>query len=84
MIRKASEGEEVVSARGSKPVARLVSVAEVKGKRRPGSLKGSLRVGPEKTVSRYFAEFSSILTNRPSVRSLRTLEIGKTWLWLTT
>ena len=47
LIRKASEGEEVVIARGSKPVARLVPVGEVKGKRRPGSLKGSLRVGPE-------------------------------------
>jgi len=47
LIRKASEGEDVVIARGSKPVARLVPVGEVKGKRRPGSLKGRLRVGPE-------------------------------------
>lgn len=47
LIRKACEGEEVVIARGSKPVARLVAAGEVKGKRRPGSLKGSLRVGPE-------------------------------------
>ena len=47
LIQKVSEGEEVVIARGSKPVARLVSVGEVKGKRLPGSLRGSLRVGPE-------------------------------------
>ena len=47
LIRKASAGEEVGIARGSKPVARLVPVGEVKGKRRPGSLKGRLRVGPE-------------------------------------
>jgi prevent-host-death family protein len=47
LIRIASEGEEVVIARGSKPVARLVAVGEVRGKRRPGSLRGSLRVGPE-------------------------------------
>ncbi|MFY9751711.1 MAG: type II toxin-antitoxin system Phd/YefM family antitoxin [Candidatus Acidiferrales bacterium] len=47
LIEKASEGEEVIIARGSKPVARLVPVGEVKGKRRPGSLKGQLRVGPE-------------------------------------
>lgn len=47
LIRKACEGEEVLITRGSKPVARLVAVAEAKGKRRPGSLKGSLRVGPE-------------------------------------
>ena len=47
LIEKASEGEEVIIARGSKPVARLVPVGEVKGKRQPGSLKGKLRVGPE-------------------------------------
>ena len=47
LIQKVSEGEEVVIARGSKPVARLVPVGEVKGKRQPGSLKGALRVGPE-------------------------------------
>jgi antitoxin (DNA-binding transcriptional repressor) of toxin-antitoxin stability system len=34
-------------ARGAKPVARLVAVGEVKGKRTPGSLKGTLRVGPD-------------------------------------
>jgi prevent-host-death family protein len=47
LIAKASEGEEVIIARGSKPVARLVPVGEVKGKRQPGSWKGKLRVGPE-------------------------------------
>ena len=44
LIKKASEGEEVIIARGSKPVARLVPVGEIKGKRQPGSLKGKLRV----------------------------------------
>jgi prevent-host-death family protein len=47
LIKKVSEGQEVIIARGSKPVARLVAVGEVKGKRRPGSLKGKLRVGHE-------------------------------------
>jgi prevent-host-death family protein len=46
LSEKASEGEEVIIARGSKPVARLVPVGEVRGKRQPGSLKGRLRVGP--------------------------------------
>jgi prevent-host-death family protein len=47
LIKKASAGEEVIIARGSKPVARLVPVGEVRGKRQPGSLKGKLRVGRE-------------------------------------
>jgi prevent-host-death family protein len=47
LIEQASEGEEVIIARASKPVARLVPVGEVKGKRQPGSLKGKLQVGPE-------------------------------------
>jgi prevent-host-death family protein len=47
LLKKASNGEEIIIARGSKPVARLVPVGEVKGKRQPGSLKGQLQVGPE-------------------------------------
>ena len=47
LIQKAAEGEEVIIARGSKPVARLVPLGEIKGKRQPGSLKGKLSVGPE-------------------------------------
>ena len=47
LIKKASEGEEVIIARGAKPVARLVPVGEVKGKRQPGSLKGKLHVAAE-------------------------------------
>jgi prevent-host-death family protein len=39
LIQKAAAGEEVMIARGAKPVARLVAVGEVKGKRTPGSLK---------------------------------------------
>jgi prevent-host-death family protein len=47
LIRKSSQGEEVIIARGTKPVSRLVPVGEVKGKRQPGSLKDKSRVGPE-------------------------------------
>ncbi len=47
LIKKASKGEEVVIARGSKPVAKLVAIGEVRGKRQPGSLKGKLHVGRE-------------------------------------
>ncbi len=47
LIKKASAGEEIIIARGDKPVARLVPFGESKGQRQPGSLKGKLRVGPE-------------------------------------
>jgi prevent-host-death family protein len=47
LIQRASGGEEVIIARGSKPVAGLVPIGEVKGKRQPGSLKGKLLVGRE-------------------------------------
>ncbi len=47
LIERASEGEEIIIARGSKPVAKLVPLGAVKGKRQPGSLKGKLEIGPE-------------------------------------
>ncbi len=47
LIRKALAGADVVIARGSKPVVRLVPVIVTKRKRVPGSLKGRLHVGPE-------------------------------------
>jgi prevent-host-death family protein len=47
LIERASAGEEIIIARGSKPVARLVPVGAVKGKRQPGSLNGKLEIGPE-------------------------------------
>jgi prevent-host-death family protein len=45
LIKKVSAGEEVIIARGDKPVARLVPITDAKGKRKPGLLKGKLRVG---------------------------------------
>jgi prevent-host-death family protein len=47
LIQKVAAGEEVIIARGAKPVARLVPIGEVKGKRQPGALKGTLLVGPD-------------------------------------
>ena len=47
LIKKASEGEEVIIACGSKHVARLVAIAEAKKKRQPGSMKGKFSIGPE-------------------------------------
>jgi antitoxin (DNA-binding transcriptional repressor) of toxin-antitoxin stability system len=39
----AAAGEEIIIARGSKPVAKLVALGEIKGKRQPGSMKGKLQ-----------------------------------------
>lgn len=47
LLQRASDGEEIIISRGSKRVARLVPVGEIRGKRRPGSLKGRLVVNPE-------------------------------------
>jgi prevent-host-death family protein len=47
LIEEACQGEEVVIARGPKPVVRLVPIADVKGRRQPGALRGKLRVGAE-------------------------------------
>jgi prevent-host-death family protein len=47
LIEAACQGEEVVIARGPEPVVRLVPIADVKGRRQPGALRGKLRVGPE-------------------------------------
>lgn len=47
LIEKACSGEEVVIARGDKPVVKLVAIKEEGKKRVPGRLKGKLHVGPE-------------------------------------
>jgi prevent-host-death family protein len=47
LIKKACEGEEIVISRGSIPVVRLVPIKRPQGKRRLGTLKGKLKVGPE-------------------------------------
>jgi prevent-host-death family protein len=47
LIKRACRGEEVVIARGSEPLVRLVPIADAKGNRKPGALKGKLKVGPE-------------------------------------
>jgi prevent-host-death family protein len=47
LIERACDGEEIIIARGSEPVARLVPLSDRKGRRQPGSLKGKLHVGPE-------------------------------------
>lgn len=47
LIEQACQGEEIVIARGPKPVVRLVPVTDEKGRRKSGALRGKLDVGPE-------------------------------------
>jgi prevent-host-death family protein len=47
LIERACRGEEIVIARGKTPVVRLVAIADKKGQRKPGALRGKLKVGPE-------------------------------------
>jgi len=47
LIEKACRGEDVVIARGSKPVVRLVAIEDALGNRKPGMLKGKIHIGPE-------------------------------------
>jgi prevent-host-death family protein len=47
LIEEACQGEEIVIARGPKPVVRLVPIADAKGRRQPGALRGKFHVGPE-------------------------------------
>jgi prevent-host-death family protein len=46
LIEKVCRGEEVIIARGSKPVARLVAIVDARGHRKPGALKGKIHIGP--------------------------------------
>ena len=45
LIERVKAGEEVIIAKAGKPVARLVPVALVRAIRKPGALKGRIRVG---------------------------------------
>ena len=48
LVARAEAGEEIVLARGKDPVARIVPVAaRPKPRRKFGSLKGKIKIGPE-------------------------------------
>jgi prevent-host-death family protein len=47
LIEQACQGEDIVIARGSEPVVRLVAIQSPKGDRKPGALKGKIHLGPE-------------------------------------
>ena len=47
LLAAAEAGEDVVIARDGKPVVRLVPVQEPTRKRKPGSFKGQIWIGPD-------------------------------------
>ena len=47
LIEKACQGEEIIIARGKQPVVRLVAIEDKRGDRKPGALKGKIKIGPE-------------------------------------
>jgi prevent-host-death family protein len=47
LIEDACQGEEIIIARGTKPMVRLVPVSNPRGERKPGRLKGKFELGPE-------------------------------------
>jgi prevent-host-death family protein len=46
LVARAEAGEEIIIARGNKPVAKLVPIAP-KPKRVFGSMRGQFKIGPE-------------------------------------
>jgi prevent-host-death family protein len=42
LIERACQGEEIIIARGKKPVVRLVAISAIPRKREPGRLKGKI------------------------------------------
>ena len=58
LIERVRAGEEIVIAKAGKPVARLVPVVQAGVVRKPGSLRGRIRIGrnfnaplPEKVIA---------------------------------
>jgi prevent-host-death family protein len=47
LLREAENGEEVIIARGKKPVAKLVALTNRRKKRVPGSFKGKIWYAPD-------------------------------------
>ena len=47
LIARAEAGEEIIIARGDRPVVRLTPVAKGKPKREPGALKGKINLPDE-------------------------------------
>lgn len=47
LVERAAAGEEIVIARGGRPVARLVPLAPARGPRKPGAYRGEMWIAPD-------------------------------------
>ena len=47
LIQQACHGEDVVMMHGTIPVVRVFPVGQIRGRRKPGALRGKLHVSPE-------------------------------------
>jgi prevent-host-death family protein len=47
LVERAAAGEEIVIGKAGKPVARLVPYKEEPSRRKPGSMKGKIRIAPD-------------------------------------
>ena len=62
LIDEVQQGEEIVIARGNKPMARLVSYIEKKPVRRPGYLKGKIRVADDFDAPLHLVTMDGVLS----------------------
>jgi prevent-host-death family protein len=47
LVARAEAGEEIIVRRGSKPVAKIVAYREPSTPRRPGALRGKIRIADD-------------------------------------
>lgn len=47
LVERAEAGEEIIISRAGKPVARIVPLAPARAPRKPGLLKGKIRIGKD-------------------------------------
>jgi prevent-host-death family protein len=60
LINRVLDGEEVIIARDSKPVAKLIPVSNIKSKRRLGSAKGQIIISRDfDEIPKEFQEYLS-------------------------
>ncbi|MFZ5556242.1 MAG: type II toxin-antitoxin system Phd/YefM family antitoxin [Pseudomonadota bacterium] len=47
LVERAEAGEEIIISRAGKPVARIVPLTPARAPRKPGLLKGKIRIGKD-------------------------------------